>query len=247
MKIDSIIPCTLLVIPVLNEQENIGRVISDARAIYPALDILVIDDYSTDDTLAVIQRLGVDVLSLPINLGYGAALQAGYKYALQEGYDVVIQMDGDGQHTAESIRPLLEALADPSCSVVIGTRFYPGSPYRMPLLRRIAVSFFRMLIRLMTGQRVSDPTSGLQALKRNVFTLYADDVFPTDYPDADVIVFLHKWGLNFREVPVVMHPSTQSMHRGPRVIFYLFKVLVSMFAILLEGKQTKRRTAHAGS
>lgn len=238
---------TLIIIPAFNEEARIAGMLEDVRLTHPELDVLVIDDCSTDDTLAVVRRMGVDALSLPTNLGYGAALQAGYKYALQEGYDVVVQMDGDGQHTAESIRPLLETLADPACSVVIGTRFYPGSPYRMPLLRRVAVSFFRLLIRLMTGRRVSDPTSGLQALKRHVLIYYVDDIFPTDYPDADVIIFLHKWGLRFREVPVVMRPNAQSMHRGPRVIFYMFKVLISMFVIHLEGKKAKRGDAHAGS
>lgn len=220
----------LVIIPAFNEVRAIGDVLRDVKAHAPGWDVVVIDDASEDATAAVAAGEGARVLRHPFNLGYGAALQTGYRYALQGGYPVLVQMDGDGQHDAREIAKLAAPVQARRADVSIGTRFFPGSRYRMPPLRRAGSRWFALLVRLLSGLRVTDPTSGFQAVGRPVLRFYCSERFPADYPDADVLVLLQRSGVRLVEVPVVMHErrDAPSMHGGVRVLYYIYKMTLAV-------------------
>ncbi len=234
---------TLLVIPTFNEADNIGLLLEQIQSLEPGLEVAVADDGSSDNTAAVARAKGAHTLCLPFNLGYGAALQTGYKYALAQGYDYLIQMDGDGQHDAGSIRTLLAEIQKAKVDLVIGSRFLGQSDgiYQVPLLRHLGISLFSRIASFYTGQKISDPTSGFQALNRKLLEFYASEVYPADYPDADVLIMLSRAGFKFKEVPVLMHknPRNKSMHSGLQPVYYLFKMFLSILVTLLRKDITK--------
>jgi glycosyltransferase involved in cell wall biosynthesis len=224
-----------IIIPVYNEEQNIASVIENIRE-YSEADIVVIDDGSNDSTAAIAQKAEAFVIRHPFNMGYGVALQTGYKYAVEKNYDLLVQMDGDGQHNAKYIPELFRQVEKSACDVVIGSRFLSQAPYKAGFLKTIGISIFRLLIRMITGDRITDPTSGYQCLSRKVFEFFTEDHFPCDYPDANVIIMLHRAGFKIKEIPVEMMPNPQehSMHRGILTIsYYLFKVFLSIFVTLI--------------
>ncbi len=226
-----------MIFPAFNEAPRIGRAVAGVRAALPQADILVIDDGSRDGTADCVRAAGARVVSHPFNLGYGVALQTGYKYALARGYDFVLQLDADGQHEPRDLPALLEVVASGRADVAIGSRFLGGGSYRAPLARRIGMRLFAVIASTVTHTRVTDPTSGFQALNRRVVQYYASPAYPVDYPDADVLIMLHFAGLRFVEVPVRMYPAAgKSMHGGLKPFYYVFKMFLSIFMVFLRGK-----------
>jgi glycosyltransferase involved in cell wall biosynthesis len=222
-------PRILVIIPAYNEANIIGSVIAGVRLALPGTPIAVVDDGSRDDTVMVARQAGAKVLSHPVNLGAGGALQTGYRYAVREGYDVVVQIDGDGQHDPEYVPSLVGALAE--ADYVIGSRFMHGESYTVPRSRRIGIGILRLFLRVSLRKGVSDPTSGFRALSRPVFTFLARGPFPEDFPDADVVFMLHRAGFVLKEIPVRMrqNPFGRSQHAGFRPAYYMFKQLLSLF------------------
>jgi glycosyltransferase involved in cell wall biosynthesis len=234
----------LLIIPAYNEEANIGDVVGRAKSYFPDLDILVVDDGSCDQTARIAGRGGALVITHPFNMGYGVALQTGYKYAYRNKYDFVVQMDGDGQHDARYIKELFREIESESTDVVIGSRFISGGKYEAPPNRRIGMFLFSRLVSLIVGQRITDSTSGFQALNNRVVKLLISDIYPCDYPDADVIIMLHRVGFRIKEVPLVMHrrPGSKSMHSGFKPAYYIFKMTLSIFVTLLRSiPKTERK------
>ena len=185
---------------------------------------------------------GARVISHPYNLGYGVALQTGYKYALREGYEALVQMDGDGQHDPSYIPSLLNLIQRGDTDLVIGSRFLETRalgrdrlPYQASLLRRCGMWFFGAIASLIIRQKVTDPTSGYQAMNRRVLEWVSSDKFPWDYPDADVIIMLHRAGFKILEVPVQMYESVdkKSMHSGGKPLYYVFKMFLSILVTLM--------------
>lgn len=229
---------TLVLIPACNEEDRVPAVVRDALRVLPDATVVVVDDGSKDRTGDAAREAGADVLRHPYNLGYGVALQTGYHYAHALDVDRVIQMDGDGQHVADSIPDLLERLAvhptDAGADVVIGSRFLeprpPGESMKSTVARRLGSIVFSWLVTRWTGIRITDPTSGFQALNRRTLDLLTLDSFPEDYPDADVLIAHYRSGLRLAEVPVVMRDRSGgvSMHRGPRILFYFYKMALSL-------------------
>lgn len=232
---------TLIIIPVYNEEKNILSVIEDIKKKAYDMDILVVNDGSIDKTEWVLEHSGVKVINLPYHLGYGVALQAGYKYALEKGYDYVIQMDGDGQHDPSSIENLLTEVKGRDIDVAIGSRFLSNEKYRTSFPRKFGMKLFGSIASFIMGQKVTDPTSGFQALNKKAIKFYGSDVFPCDYPDADAIIMLHRAGFIIKEIPVIMHYDNRgkSMHRGLGICYYIFKMFLSIFVTLLREKSTK--------
>ncbi|NJD54795.1 MAG: glycosyltransferase family 2 protein [Nitrospirae bacterium] len=227
----------VIIIPAYNEAGRLRHTIRGIQAVADA-PIVVVNDGSLDGTAQEARDTGATVLDLPFNLGYGAALQTGYRYALKEGYVRAVQMDADGQHDPVSIPILLKDVQTGTVDVVIGSRFLGESDYRPPLIRKIGMVLFRNIASFLTGQKITDPTSGFQALNLRAMQFYASDAYPVDFPDADVLIMLHRSGMRFKEVPVRMHQSPKkiSMHSGIVPLYYLFKMVLSIFVTLLREK-----------
>jgi glycosyltransferase involved in cell wall biosynthesis len=223
------VAATLIVIPAYNEGERVGGVIAGVRALGLDADILVVDDGSHDDTAAEAQRNGAKVLRHAYNLGYGSALLSGYVWSLRRGYERLVQLDGDGQHDPRDIPRLLDAL-EGGADVAVGSRFLAGKPPRTSLARRIGSRLFAWIASRWTRTRVTDPTSGFQALRARAVAELAHDGFPEDYPDADVLIILSKAGMRVVEVPVVMRErgGGVSIHRGSRAAYYAYKMVLTL-------------------
>jgi glycosyltransferase involved in cell wall biosynthesis len=179
------------------------------------------------------------VASHAVNLGYGTALQTGYRYALRHGYAAVLQLDADGQHDPASIPPLVAALE--RADVVVGSRFLEPGSYRPPPSRRAGMWLFGRVASWLCRQRVTDPTSGFQAISREALRFYAHERYPVDFPDADVLAMVARSGLRLAEVPVRMlaSPGGKSMHSG--VLKPLYYVMRMTLALLLVPLRRERR------
>jgi hypothetical protein len=198
---DSDVPTRILgVIPVHNEAATLEGVVADVRASHPDLDVLVIDDGSTDETPDVIERLGIRWLRLPERLGVGSAVRAGLRYASRRGYDAAVRLDGDGQHRACDISRVLAPLLDGRADVVLGSR-YTTSHAEMPLAVRLAQRFLSFCLSALTGRRVTDATSGFCALGRRAVRLLAEH-HPTGYPEPELRLLLERNGLRVVVVPI---------------------------------------------
>jgi glycosyltransferase involved in cell wall biosynthesis len=228
----------LIIIPAYNEEGRVGEVVRDVRSTFPSADVLVIDDGSADGSAAEARRAGAMSLSLPVNAGYGAALQTGYKFAVRNGYAIVGQIDGDGQHRAEYLVTMYKALEEQNADVIIGSRFLDrDGHYRPSRARAVGIGLFARIASLITRQHISDPTSGFQLMRIAVARFFCSDVYPTDYPDADILILLHRTGYRVREVPVQMRPSPgRSMHSGHSSPYYVYKMLLSIFVTLLRPR-----------
>lgn len=225
----------LVVIPAYNEAANVAAVVADVRQSLPGFDVLVVDDGSADETAAVARHAGAKVMRLPVNSGYGAALQTGYKYAVRQGYATVAQMDADGQHEARFMPELLEQIADGSADIVIGSRFLDNDGHYEPSrARKIGMGIFSRMASRIMRQHVSDPTSGYQVMRVDVARFFCSDVYPADYPDADILILLHRSGFRVAEVGVQMRmPTGKSMHSGHRSLYYVYKMFLSILVTLL--------------
>jgi glycosyltransferase involved in cell wall biosynthesis len=234
-------PKTLIVIPAYNEGNNIGAVLEGIQKHSPGIPILVIDDGSSDNTEKVVREHNAEVISLPYNSGYGVALQTGFLYAVKNDFSIVVQMDSDGQHDPANIKDLIEEVQKESCDVVIGSRFLSKASYKTSLARHLGMFIFGNIASLFSKQRVTDPTSGFQALKGPAIEFVASDNYPPDYPDADFIILMNRCGFKVKEIPVTMHasPNKESMHHGHKTVYYVFKMFLSIFVTLLR-KSTKR-------
>jgi glycosyltransferase involved in cell wall biosynthesis len=225
----------LIIIPAYNEQGRVGHVIRDVHGALPGADVLVVDDGSTDGTAEDAMQAGATVLSLPVNSGYGVALQTGYKFGVREDYATIGQIDADGQHRAEYLTAMLEALEQQDADLIIGSRFLgEDGHYKPSFARAVGIGLFAHLTSSITHEHISDPTSGFQLMRSRVARLFCSDVYPTDYPDADVLILLHRTGYRVREIPVQMRPSPgKSMHSGHTGPYYVYKMLLSIFVTLL--------------
>jgi glycosyltransferase involved in cell wall biosynthesis len=223
----------LIILPARNEESTVGAVLDKIQELYPGMDILVVDDASTDRTASVVQsRRNISLVRLPVWLGYGGALQTGYKYAVRNDYQSVVQLDADGQHDPKSIAQLLSHLEE--ADVVVGSRFLREG-YHMSLTRRLGCFVLSFLAKQLTGIRITDPTSGFQALTQRALQIAIQDHYPLDYPDIDVLILMHRYHLRVKEIPVMMYPAHQKtgMHEGLQVWYYAIKMLLSIFIMTL--------------
>jgi glycosyltransferase involved in cell wall biosynthesis len=236
------------VVPAFDEEGAIGAVVAELAAFDRALDVVVVDDGSSDATAAAAARAGATVVSLPFNLGIGAAVQTGFRWALEQDYDIAVRLDGDGQHDPSELPKLLAPLERGEADVVTGSRFRGeegGDAYRPPLGRRLGITWFARLVSLLSGQRVTDTTSGFQALNREGIALFARD-YPSDYPEVEATVLVLKHRLRLVEVPVRMrereHGSSsitflRSVYYAIKVTLALFVAMGRRYAVPSEGAQ----------
>jgi glycosyltransferase involved in cell wall biosynthesis len=233
----------LVLIPAFNESARIAEVVKSVHGVVPDYDILVVNDGSRDDTAAAAEAAGATVVSHPFNMGYGVAIQTGYKYAYAKRYDFLVQIDGDGQHDPAYIPGLLGPVIAGKTDFAIGSRFLEAESYEPSLTRRAGMAFFRKMVSWITGVWITDSTSGYQAFNREVIRFFTTEVFPCDYPDADMLITLHLGGFRIMELPVRMYSNLagKSMHSGLKPFYYVFKMLLSIFVTLMRNRKLLRR------
>ena len=227
---------TIAIVPAHNEEGAIGGVIDEIRAFDASVDVVVVDDGSRDATAAVARAHGAAVVSLPFNLGIGSAVQTGFMYALAGGYERAVRLDGDGQHDPAELPKLLDVLAAGEADIVIGSRFAGDADggHRPASHRKAGIVFFAKLVSMLTRQRVTDTTSGFQALNQRGISLFADD-YPNDYPEVEAIVLVFKHRLRLTEVPVRMREREhgKSSITFLRSVYYMLKVTLALLMAMV--------------
>jgi glycosyltransferase involved in cell wall biosynthesis len=201
---------TLVFLPAFNEEATVGTVVREIRAELPNVDVLVVDDGSTDGTAAVARAAGARVASLPFNQGLGAALHTGYLVAFRDGYDFCAHLDADGQHPVAELKRLLTEVWKEECDLALGSRYHTEQldlleSYRPTLARRVGIALFRRLLTVTCGTSFTDTTSGLRAANRRAISLFAHRYQP-DFGELESLQRSVREGLRITEVPVRMLP-----------------------------------------
>ena len=219
----------LVIIPAYNEEGGIEKTVQDILSNAPDFDYVIINDCSTDQTLAVCEKNGFHVVNLPVNLGLGGGVQTGYLYAWQNGYDIAVQFDGDGQHNARYLDEMADKLINEHLDMVIGSRYIKKEGFQSSGLRRFGIRYFTGLIRLVTGKKITDPTSGMRMVGRDVIGFYAKN-YPKDYPEPESVVTILKNGKKVEELPVQMNAREEGVSSiSPRKsVYYMIKVSLAI-------------------
>ena len=192
----------LVIIPAFNEAGCIVNTVEDIRKNAPSFDYVVINDCSLDETQQLCEEHRYNLINLPINSGIGAAVQTGYLYAKRYGYDYAIQVDGDGQHDAKFLEKMADYMEEHQLHMLIGSRFIEKTGFQSTGLRRIGIRYFTWLIWLLTGYTITDPTSGMRMVNREVIRHFAED-YPKDYPEPETAVAVLKKGLRVEDLKVL--------------------------------------------
>lgn len=221
----------LVIIPAFNEEGNLKKTIEDIKTNAPDFDYIIVNDCSTDETLAMCRRHQYNYLNLPVNLGIGGAVQTGYRYAYYKGYDLAVQFDGDGQHDASYLEDMAQELLTSDSDMVIGSRFIEKEGFQSSALRRVGIVYFTFLIKLLTGKTITDPTSGMRMVNRKLLKKFTED-YPKDYPEPESVVAILAQKYKVKEIPVVMKERMEgeSSISFRKSIYYMIKV---SFAILI--------------
>lgn len=218
-----------IIIPCYNEEISLPYVLEEIKKInFPDKDVevIVINDCSTDKTIQVAQAHAITLINLPVNLGIGGAMQTGYMYASKNNFDIAIQLDGDGQHQPDDIIHLINTYHEGETDVIIGSRFLNNEGFQSSILRRIGIKFFYRINYFLTGNRIYDSTSGFRLLNKRAIELAAHN-YPDEYPEPESLILFAKKGLRIKEVAVIMRArmgGTSSINS----IYYCFKVTLSM-------------------
>lgn len=219
----------LVMIPAYNEQGSVEKTVRDILNYAPDFDYVVINDCSTDKTLEVCRKNGFHVVSLPVNLGIGGGVQTGYLYAFQNDYDIAVQFDGDGQHNARYLNEMADRLVRDNLDMVIGSRYIRKEGFQSSGLRRVGIRYFTALIRLVTGKKITDPTSGMRMAGRDVIEMYARN-YPKDYPEPESVVAILKAGKKVDEIPVQMNAREEGVSSisPKKSVYYMIKVSLAI-------------------
>lgn len=225
---------SIVIIPAYNEEKSIEKTVEDIRQNAPEFDYVIVNDCSRDATLKVCMEKGMHVLNLPINLGIGGAVQTGYRYAYKNGYDFAVQFDGDGQHDARFLHEMRDYMIEHKLNMLIGSRFIEKEGFQSSGIRRFGIRYFSGLIRLLTGTRVTDPTSGMRMVDRDIIEIYAES-YPKDYPEPESVVAILNMGKIVGEYPVVMRERTEGVSSiSPlRSVYYMVKVTLAILVEML--------------
>ena len=229
----------LLIIPAYNEQDNIlktyNTVINYNKKNKENYDVIVINDGSTDQTGKICDDNNIPVIHLIHNLGIGGAVQTGYKYAYENNYDIAIQYDGDGQHDVSYVKKIITPLLEEKADFVIGSRFVgkTNDGFQSTFARRVGIRIVSSFIKLVTGKKVYDTTSGFRACNKNIIKQFSNS-YPKEYPEPITTVELLKRGYRLSEIPVEMKErdgGTSSIHSW-KTVYYMINVI---FSILIVG------------
>lgn len=215
----------LVIIPAFNEAGCIVNTVNDIIENAPEFDYVVINDCSRDDTYKLCLENGFNVVNLPINSGIGAAVQTGYLYAKRYGYKYAIQVDGDGQHDAAFLGIMARYMEEHGTGMLIGSRYIEKQGFQSSGLRRFGIKYFTVLIKILTGKKITDPTSGMRMVGRDIIEYFAEE-YPKDYPEPETAVTIVKKGWTVDEIPVVMkeRQAGTSSISPKRSVYYMVKV-----------------------
>jgi glycosyltransferase involved in cell wall biosynthesis len=228
------------IVPAFNEERNIVRVLAELRQFDPGLQVVVISDGSTDRTAEVAEAGGAHVLRLPFNLGLGGAVQTGFRFAWEEGYELAVRVDGDGQHDATQLGVVVAPVLAGEADIVVGSRFVSEEGgYRSSAARRVGIRILSWVVSTIGRQKVTDPTSGFQALNRRAIGLYAADL-PHDYPEVEGLVMAIRHRVRLKEVPVTMREREHGRSSIGTLasVYYMVKILLALFVGLFRRKVT---------
>ncbi|GGE27861.1 glycosyltransferase family 2 protein [Streptococcus himalayensis] len=228
----------LIIIPAYNESSNIEGTIQAIKEKAPHFDYVIINDCSTDNTLEICKKNKYNVVDLPINLGIGGAVQTGYLYAKKYNYDIAVQIDGDGQHDPAFLEEMANILEKNQVDMVIGSRFIKNEGFQSSFARRMGIRYFTWIIKLMTGNTITDATSGLRLVNRSLIEKFAVN-YPQDYPEPETVVDVLHNHYTIKEIPVIMKErqggvSSISLKKS---IYYMFKVSLAIVMVKLRGRE----------
>lgn len=225
---------SIVIIPAYNEEKSIVKTVQDICEHAPEFDYVIINDCSTDYTLSVCREHHLHVLNLPVNLGIGGAVQTGFLYAHKNGYDYAVQFDGDGQHDAKYLQEMRDYMIEQNADMLIGSRFLEKEGFQSTGMRRFGIRYFSVLIKLLTGQKITDPTSGMRMINRDILAIYSES-YPKDYPEPESVVAIINSGKKVMEYPVIMRKRTEgtSSISPLKSIYYMIKVSLAIFLEML--------------
>lgn len=218
----------LIIIPAYNEELNIEKTVNDVKN-NTKYDYVVINDCSKDNTKKVCEKNEFNMISLPVNYGLTSGIQIGMKYAYENDYDIAIQFDGDGQHQAKYLKYLVEKIEKDNCDIAIGSRFEKKKkPHSMRMLGSNIIQF---AIKLVTGKRITDPTSGMRAYNKKAIKEFITNTSLT--PEPDTIVYMIKKGFTVQEVQVEMKEREfgESYLNAFKSIEYMLSMMFSIIFI----------------
>lgn len=235
---------TLIIIPAFNEEASLPAVLDELAVAVPDYHVVVVDDGSRDATASVAAQAGATVLRLPFNLGVGGAMRTGFKYATNHGYERAIQCDADGQHEGSEIKVLVEAL-DQGADLVVGTRFGGDSAsYDVGAIRRRAMRSLEVGVRMLSGRRLSDTSSGFRGYSRRMIAYFAGD-YPVDYlgDTVEAILIAANAGFHVAEVPVSMRPRSGGVAstRNIKLLYHFVRLVVVMISTAPLRRRRKPR------
>ena len=227
------------IVPAYNEEESVARVIDEILAFDPDFEVVVVDDGSADRTTAAAAKRGAHVVRLPFNLGIGGAVQTGFRYAFEHGFQLAVRVDGDGQHDPAQLALLLGPVLADEADIAVGSRFATGGGFRSSRSRRLGITILARTVSMLVGRRVTDPTSGFQALNRRAIALFAAD-YPHDYPEVEATLMVHRHELRLAEVPVEMRERAggRSSIGSLAAAYYMVKVMLALFVGLFRKNVT---------
>ena len=231
---------SLVIIPAYNEQDNIEKVLTDLKKYAPDMDYLVVNDCSKDNTLDILETAHCSYIDLPVNVGIGGGVQTGYLYAYKNNYDIAIQMDGDGQHNAEYLNALIHPIVDGTANMVIGSRYINKEGFQSSFMRRLGIKFLSGLIRICTGAKILDVTSGFRAVDKKMIALFARE-YADDYPEPESIVVAARKGAKITEIPVIMNERVGGVSSisGLKTVYYMIKVSLSIILLRVSQGEDK--------
>lgn len=228
-------PKIILIIPAYNEEANILRVynniVSYNKKANNKLDVVFINDGSKDNTESILLENNINHVKLIQNLGIGGAVQTGYKYAIENDYDIAIQFDGDGQHDINYVEDLIKPILDEEADMVIGSRFIDStsSDFKSSGMRRLGIKVISFCIRIRTGKKIYDTTSGFRAVNKKVLDSFAVH-YPLEYPEPISSVDVLLKDMKIKEVPVSMNErmAGKSSIGSWKNVYYMINVTLSI-------------------
>lgn len=229
---------TILIIPAYNEESNIVKtyesIIHYNNETGSEYDVIVINDCSKDNTMMLLKESKIPHINLIHNLGIGGAVQTGYKYAYDEGYDVAVQFDGDGQHDVHYVKDIIQPICKGEADFVIGSRFInqETSEFKSSCARRVGIKLISFFIKLVTGKRILDTTSGFRAVNRNIMMQFANS-YPTEYPEPITTTELLRKNYTVKEIAVSMNEREGGVSsiKAWKTVYYMINVILTVLII----------------